>query len=64
MKRMLTTLPINRPPTLAELDAEAQEWGYETWDEFYDAVDDELIRREEMEGFELYATGVVDAPTR
>jgi hypothetical protein len=64
MMNLLTTLPTDRPATQEELDREAQEWGFATWDEFYDAVDDELERRGMMDYFSLFSTGVVNVPAR
>jgi hypothetical protein len=53
------------PHTQEELDQEAQKWGFKTWEEFSDAIDDALDKHEmEQEGFVLYSTGVYGVSSR
>lgn len=43
--RKLLNLPQDRSPTLAEMNAEAQEWGFPTWEEFSAEIDRQLEKR-------------------
>jgi hypothetical protein len=68
MKNMLPTLPTNRAATDEELNNEAREWGFATWEEFCAELDRQVEERaeelDELETFYDYSEVISNVPAR